>query len=161
MAAIQQAAATPEPAKALSAYAQGASGNAGALARMLAAGKALEAGNKDEAAALVFALRGDTSAADELRGLAALTYVRLKAADAAVKPEDLLALLTPLIADKDSPWGPQARMEAAAIQAGRLNNLPEAIKLLEPIAADPSLPFTQSERVNALLHVYQARSSEK
>lgn len=141
--------------------ADGKSGNAAVMARIMAAQKRLEAKKKDEAAALYLAARNDAGADKDLRDLATLLWGRSVMTDDKVKPEDIRAAFEPLMRDEGQPFYWAARLEAAVIAADRQNDLQGAIDLLDPMLNHPALPFTQSERARALVNVYRLRLAQQ
>lgn len=159
-AAIQSALTSDKPVDALAQYAAKTGGNSAAVARLIAAAKALAAKNDDEARALLLATRNDSSAAVDLRDLATLIWVRLNA-DTDMDADALLNALKPLMRTDSLPWSWQARLEAAVITANRKNDPAAALELLKPMRGNAGLPYTQSERAEALAQVYSLRAEKQ
>lgn len=158
--AIQTALSADKPVEALTAYAAKNRGNDAAIARLLAAARALTAKNYDEARALMLATRNDSAVAMDLRDLATLVWVRLSS-DTDADPDALLNALKPLMRSDTLPWAWLARLDAAALMANRKNDPAAALDILKPMRDNPGIPFTQAERAEALAQVYAIRVAKQ
>lgn len=135
-------------------------GTLAGFARLIAAQKKLEASDSIGAAKLYLALRNDARATRDLRDLGTLLWVRTVSADEKIKPQDLRSALAPLMRDEGQPFFWSAKIETALIHAEREGDFSSAIALLTPMAGHPSLPATQRDRVEILLHLYRLRQAE-
>lgn len=159
-AALQVALNDADPVKALSSYADKSGGNKAAVARLLAAQKMLDGKQENEAEALFLAVRNDASVHTDLRELATLGWARIQAGKPDAKADELIAALSPLMRDDGRPFAWSARLEMAVITANLKQDPKGALDILQPMLDTKALPYTQSDRAQALASVYRLRLAQ-
>ena len=116
------------------------------IARLLAAGLALDDGDMDEAVAAFRAIAADVSVPQPLRDLATVRAARLSFDT--MEPQVLVSELTPL-AQPDSPWfGVAGEMLAAAYL--EMGETEEAAELYAAMAGAEELPPTFRDRASQM-----------
>lgn len=166
--AFQAAQESPDPAAALESFAgQKSPGGLRALALLTAAGDLTGKGKIEEARKTYDSVAAEDGADPALRDYAAVMAARL-AADAAhpdgVSPDERLAALDAIIANKNSPWGASARLSAALLCAGPLKDIARARQYLAPIveAANKKevsdIPLSLVQMAQQLDHVWDVES---
>jgi hypothetical protein len=117
---------------------------------LTAAGAYLKQDKPDEALAL-YEQAASSAAPDDLRHLAIIMSVRLH--DDKGTDQDLIAMLSPVIKSKTSPWRYHARMQAADLSA-RKGDYETANAHLNTVLDANEAPESMMQRARALQHVY-------
>ncbi len=129
------------------------------IALMGAAGTFMSQDKPEEAAQLYQKVLDDTKISTDFRHLAILTLTRINANKEGADASTLLAALEPVLKDS-SPWQPEARMEAAVINAHLKKDFSAANALLNEVLETKDLPPTLYERAQSLHHVYELQATE-
>ena len=148
--AQQQAAADPKSAATIYAsVAADSSADRAALARLLEARAALDAGKRDEAGKIYQQIAGDSGVNSVVRDLARLYSVMARLDDG--DPAALNGELAPLAAD-GSPWRASAR-EMQGLLALRQKDTAKAREIFEALSKDPTSPPGVRSRADQLLSI--------
>ena len=121
------------------------------IALLTAAGTFMDDKKSEDALALYERAANDNGIPDDLRHLAVLSLVRLKANT--TNAEDLLKSVW---SDSNSPWRYHAHLDAAVFYADK-NDFAQAREHLAEIAKAKSLPESLQGKARALDHVYALR----
>lgn len=81
--------------------------------------------------------------------------------DEKVTGADLLKSLSPLIADKKSPWNAKAIFMSALVKASKNNDLAGAQSDLDTLSSMTNLPASFMDQVKALSEVYKIKMGSK
>lgn len=152
---------TPFPATALDLAAGSLKGGHKALARLHQASALLQDKKTEDAMAALKQVQADSSAPSIWRDLATLMAARMSF-DESAGEEQARALydsLAPLL-DKDNPWQAPARMQAAIIAADGMKDYATALKQLNIVLQDSTLPATLQERARTLDHLYGLKAAQ-
>lgn len=137
----------------------------GVVARLTSAGMFMQQNNVPEALKQFQLAAAEKDADPLLRDLAVLQSVRLEwdsATDKEAAAKGLIDKLLPLTGDKNNPWQPHARTQAAIITAHGLNDLSGARAILAKVLErKDTLPASLVQRASALDHVYAQRLGER
>jgi hypothetical protein len=148
--AQQQAAADPQNAASIyAAVAADSSADRAALARLLEARAALDAGKRDEAGKIYQQIAGDSGVNSVVRDLARLYSVMARLVDG--DPAALNDELAPLAAD-GAPWRSSAR-ELQGLLALRQKDAAKAREIFEALSKDPASPPGVRSRADQLLSI--------
>ena len=123
------------------------------VALMQAAAAFMNQDKTEQAITLYQRVAADSSIPNELQHLGILMSVRLLGNQEDQSGETLLKTLLPAL-KSNSPWLPHARLEAAVINAHKLDDYETAIKHLNEVQDTPGLPESLYERARALHHLY-------
>jgi hypothetical protein len=129
------------------------------IALVTAASASLKEGDNARALTLYETAAQDTKVPENTRHLAALSAVRLEAAQEG-STVDVIEKLKPVLNSKNSPWLYQAHLEAALIYAHKAQDYAKAREHLNIIQDTQNLPDTLYEKAIALNHVYSLRQQQ-
>ncbi len=163
--ALQAALESADPAKALESFAaQGAPEGLRTLARLTAAGDLADQGKIQDALVAYDVIGADSGAEPLLRDRALVMAARLAAGEDgahSIPPEQRLTALDAIIAQKDNPWAGSARISAALLCAGPLQDLARARQYLSPLLVgsankkeDSDTPLSLVQMAQQLDHVW-------
>lgn len=126
-----------------------------AFAALNAAEILMEKGEKEKALALFDSLATDKGVDRAFRDLAAIQSVMISLdVKKDAKAEDLLAKLKPILADKKSPWKPNALFASALVKIHLGKDNAGAAEDLRLILADNNAPISLQQRARALVSFY-------
>lgn len=125
------------------------------VALLQAAGAFLDQDKREEALTLYDRASAQKSLPDELQHLAILMSVRLLADEETQDSNALLTKLSPVLKSNKSPWNAHARLEAAVINAQKLQNYDDALAHLNAVQDTKNLPESLYKRARALSHLYR------
>lgn len=131
-----------------------------ALAWLAAAGAALAADQPAKALAIYDRAATDKKLPALYRDLAIVQGTRLRwdlETDKA-DPHALLAILRPIIDDRENPWSAHAAIQGALIAAHGLSDYAQAHNFLAVVQRGDNIPPSLKERARALDQVYAAES---
>jgi hypothetical protein len=119
-----------------------------------AAGEFMDDGNSEKALTLYERASADKGIPDELRQIATLAQVKIISENEAANPEELIALLEPVLQKTQSPWQPHAHLQAALIYAHLAENYSKALEHLDAVLTEENPGASVQQRAAALKHVY-------
>ncbi|MCB9983848.1 MAG: hypothetical protein H6861_09300 [Rhodospirillales bacterium] len=128
-----------------------------AMALLKAAAVFLDQDKTEEAGALYQRVAQDIDLPAEFKELAILMSVRLLSDQDDADAQALLDQLKPVVNNPKSPWVHHARIEAAVLQADKLQNYAAALQHLNAVIDTPDLPASLTERAVALVHLYSLK----
>ncbi len=148
-----------EPVPALQAAAQDTRAGHEAVAKLISASMSAQEGGIEGAAKMYKEVYENKKTPAPLDALARILFVRASlSSEQNSGKENLIAVLTPVIEDENSPYAWQARIDGALIKGGLQNDYDGALAYLAPFEAQENVPQSLKDKAASLSQLYAQKS---